>query len=165
MSCNKEIREKANKLLKDNCLFVPPVNAKELALNMGLKVVFVDFNQTANFQDVSGFIHSSSRTLYVNANESPKRQNFTIAHEIGHYILGHTNSEEYSMLYRVSSITNEEDSNLEKEANYFAANLLVPEQFLKNIIKSYPGITDAQLGNMFFVSDIVIRYRRSHVGV
>lgn len=157
--------EEAHKLLELNCLKEPPVNAKELALNVGLRVVFIDFNSLQNFQNVSGFIDSNSSTMYVNANEPDKRQNFTIAHELGHYILGHTNSSEYSMLYRNSGFTEGENSLLEQEANCFAANLLVPEMFLKKIIKDYPGITDTQLGNLFFVSDVVIRYRRQLLGV
>lgn len=157
--------EEAKKLLEVNCLKEPPVNAKELALNAGLRVIFIDFSCIPNYQNVSGFIDSNSNTMYVNANEPEKRQNFTIAHELGHYILKHTELPDYNMLYRNASLSGNNNSNLEKEANCFAANLLVPDSFLKNIIKRYPDITDSQLGNLFSVSDIVIRFRRNLLGV
>lgn len=160
----KNIIEKVNNLLETNCLREPPIIARGIAMNCGLKVIFVDFNSLSNFQNVSGFIDSRTNTMYVNANESPKRQNFTIAHELGHFILDHMQSTEYEMLYRNSNC-NQSNSQLEKEANFFAANLLVPEIYLKKAIKDYPYVNDSELSNIFGVSKDVIRNRRQQIGV
>ncbi len=162
----QEMNSVIDTVLADNCIKEPPVLAKELAENTGLNVVCVKFNEIdPKYSNISGFIDIDSCNMYVNALENPKRMNFTIAHELGHYLLGHTSKAEYGELLFRRPLSNEDDPVIEKEANYFAANLLVPKDFLRKTIKNYPFITDYQLGNIFGVSDSVIRYRRQNVGV
>lgn len=59
-------------------------------------------------------------------NTSPERDVYTIAHEIGHIVLGHT-LDAAGMLFRSRDLPPEE-----RQANVFAAELLMPkEQFRK----------------------------------
>ena len=65
----------------------------------------------------------------------------------------------------MKELEEQEDPIIEQEANCFAGNLLVPEIFLKEVIQKYPFATNSQLGNIFGVSDTVIRIRRKILGV
>lgn len=62
-----------------------------------------------------------SFTIFLSPETSPLRDNFTIAHELGHLLL-HTDfdAEGNETFYRFGS------DRAEKEANWFAANLLMP---------------------------------------
>lgn len=155
----------AQDLLKQQCLNEPPVIARQLAEHYGLSVVGVRLGEiNPNYKIISGFIDTDTNTMYVNTGESPQRQNFTIAHELGHYLLEHTKTSEYSTLFR-RPIELQSNIPMEQEANCFAANLLVPEKFLKDIIKRYPFATNNQLANIFGVSEAVIRFRKMTLGV
>lgn len=153
-------KEEAEKLIEKYCIYTPPVIAGEIARDRGLRIMFADFTKVKNgiLKNVSGFINSENNTMYI-AQEPSKRQNFTIAHELGHYVLGHTEQSEYDNLFRLS-VAEKEDIPIEQEANCFAANLLVPERFLKDFVKKYPFAADYELGNIFGVSDTVIRIRK-----
>lgn len=64
---------------------------------------------------------------------------FTLAHEIGHIVLGHLNDFDCSILKR--GMTDQQYDVLEIEANIFASNLLVPvlvlESLRKPLLESY----------------------------
>lgn len=156
----QKAKQKAEQILKDNLVTAPPILAKELAESEGLKVIF--FSQRKEMPDISGIIDAKNKKLYVNVDEPPLCQNFTIAHELGHYVLGHTDSEEYKTLFRLSTSEKKENI-LEKEADFFAANLLVPDNIFKEKIKDYPFATDKQLGLIFGVSRYEITRKRLEI--
>lgn len=79
--------------------------------------------------------------VLINKNKPKKRQYFTIAHELGHYFLHRDQIQknkimvdsddvvsEESMLYRLD---NAPSTQIEVEANRFAASLLMPEKLVK----------------------------------
>ena len=153
--------ETAQKVIKENFITAPPVVAESLARNYGLDVLFFKFKP--EHHDVSGFIDKMKRII-VNADDSAGRQNFTIAHELGHYLMGHLNSPDYDVLYR-RPIGEQPKKTIEQEANCFAANLLVPENILRRYISTYPFADNHQLGRVFGVSSDVIAFRRQILGV
>lgn len=64
-------------------------------------------------------------TIYVSGRTSPRRDRFTIAHELGHYLLHHLNGDR-----QVRRFTRQGSNAAETQANYFAAALIMPtEQF------------------------------------
>lgn len=76
-------QEKADELTR--AYSSPPIPALEIAESHGVDVVFDTF---ASYKDLmSGFCDFQSNKLYVNAADHVHRQNFTIAHELGHWIL------------------------------------------------------------------------------
>ena len=165
MASYLEIKQLVEKTLKTECIIEPPVLASEIAKNNGIKVYTVDFSELPHsFQVSSGFIDAETNTMYINSADNPKRRNFTIAHELGHYFLGHTQKSEYETLFRLTT-KERNHSQLEKDANCFAANLLVPEQMLKKIIQKYPFITNRSLSNVFGVSEEVIYNRKNTLGL
>ncbi len=173
MSCNtlgstnlEQAKDLANKLLSKNCLIEPPVIAAELAKQAGLKVIPVNFEDIdPKYSSISGFINAKKNRLYVNSADSPGEQNFTIAHELGHFLLDHTNRNDYSNLLYKQLSPDLETSPIEKEANLFAFNLLIPEKALRTSIKKYPFANNLQLANLFGVSESVMRIRRQNIGV
>lgn len=148
----------ADKVLAENYLTEPPIDVYELAKNYGLEVVEVPFPPEQD--NISGFVSADNGVgkLYVNANEGPNRRRFTVAHELGHWKLHQEelqNNPQRSILFRIAIGQMNQDP-IEKEANVFAANLLVPLNMLK---KYKDSKTNSELAKLFNVSTDVIGYR------
>jgi Zn-dependent peptidase ImmA (M78 family) len=94
----------------------------------------------------------------VNGEEFALRQTFTIAHELGHKILHEewAKSADYKILYR-DQLLNDDDPH-EKEANAFAAHLLVPRAMLDLY---WDKLSLTELSKLFAVSVPVIKNRLS----
>ena len=86
--------------------------------------------------EYSGMLLPAERTIVINLAESPRndpplrRHRFTIAHEIGHWVC-HCLEGRAAMLEpsycRATDIANDADRAIEREANIFASELLMPE--------------------------------------
>lgn len=149
---------------------VLPVNPKAIAESLGLRVV--PLGQTDINQGLSGALHwyqpegDSSPKLYCrfNASESKERQRFTIAHEVGHYALGHMAGK---TLFRdtTETFTGRVYDVVEVEANKFAAELLMPESLVKSAIEQDGIQTINQLANRFGVSASAMRWRLVNLGL
>jgi Zn-dependent peptidase ImmA (M78 family) len=151
-------KKKAEILLKENSITQPPVLLYKIAKNYELDVFNANFNK---YKDkVSGVLDIDQKTIYINNEDKFKRQRFTVAHELGHWFL-HKNTIEkdksqYKVLLRQCSILKEDLPYLEKEANCFAANLLVPKKFLDK----HKKMSNPELSDLFKVSEEVIKYRK-----
>jgi hypothetical protein len=84
--------------------------------------------------DCSGMLVPAERRIVLSAAEEPRdraplrRYRFTIAHELGHWVchvLGRPNPQ--PTYCRAVDLTEDADRTLEREANVFAAELLMPE--------------------------------------
>jgi Zn-dependent peptidase ImmA (M78 family) len=151
----KRAVELANQVLTENGVTEPPVLVEELARDRGLTISMASF---AAHPEVAGLINLAQRKIFVNRLDGPKRQAFTIAHELGHYVMHRETlkgNPDMGIVYR-KAIDAEKDP-FEQEANAFAANLLVPMRFLNR----YRGLPVPQLSILFGVSEDVIRYRLS----
>jgi Zn-dependent peptidase ImmA (M78 family) len=151
-------RQEAEKVWQDLCLSSFPLPILEAAQSYGLAVFGVDLSDEPN---VSGMLNVAKRTIYINQEDRPEHQRFTIAHELGHWLM---HREELKTdpnlgIYYRKPIGGETDSR-EKEANCFAANLLVPMRFLQPIVGKY---SDVELAAMFVVSQQVIGYRKKYL--
>ena len=105
---------------------------------------------------VSGFFDPEENVIYVNKEEPPLRQTFTIAHELAHALLHKewAGTDDYKVFWR--DMSRNSDDPHEKEANAFAANLLVPRKMLDEY---FSGLTEADLSRLFAVSVPVISNR------
>jgi Zn-dependent peptidase ImmA (M78 family) len=128
-----EIVNIANRLLKENKIIEAPVDLELIAENLGLRIV------TKNFSDnVSGaLVYKNDEAMIVcNNNHGKNRRRFTIAHELGHFVLRHgrdglfIDKQEHFIFRNEASATGEERQ--EVEANAFAAALLMPENLVKS---------------------------------
>lgn len=146
----------ASDLLEKNGFIEPPISPIELAASEGINVVYADM--PSKFSGVAGFIDMKNHIIFVNKGDPRNRQSFTIAHELGHFLMHKSlineNPDIYTVLYRSKELNDEGDP-LEKEANCFAANLLVP----LNLLKTYKNLPVSTLSILFQVSQQVISYR------
>ena len=137
----------------------PPIPALEIAESQGVDVVFAEFGSSAD--KVAGFCDFKSGKIYVNAEDITQRQTFTIAHELGHWLLHREfferDPEAYSIFPRFQAV--KESDPYEKEANHFAANLLVPMRLLKSV-KDAPV---SSLASAFAVSRTMMEIRLKNV--
>ncbi|WP_162236097.1 ImmA/IrrE family metallo-endopeptidase [Devosia sp. Leaf64] len=133
----------------------PPIPVLEIAEQTGVNVVFSDFGKHSD--TVAGFCDFEARRLYVNAKDIRTRQLFTMAHELGHWVMHREvflrDPSRYPVLPRFQSV---EASNIfEREANCFAANLLVPKRLL-DPVRNSPVST---LAEVFGVSRAMMENR------
>lgn len=151
-------KSEALRTLRSARIVRPPILPRNLAENYGLSVRFVRFKP--GLEEVCGFIEFDNDRITVNADHSANRQTFTIAHELGHYILHRelyaADPQAYKVLRR-HPIKAEKDPR-ETEANTFAANLLVPKDML-DLYGKYAD--DSELADLFAVSKEVIGFRKS----
>ena len=105
---------------------------------------------------VSGMLLPHERRIYVRADEPEPRRRFTIAHELGHWICQCLEGTQQPVYCRAEEIgVDPEARALEREANIFAANLLMPE----------PAVRAAAGENRFGVSDEALAWRLYNLGL
>ncbi len=114
--------------------------------------------------DIAGILHKENgkTTIYVNSTDPDKRKRFTIAHELGHYFL-HLNNKDDALVVEYRTINNNGNDEKEKEANSFAAALLMDEVLVKSLwndLKSVQAIAD-----IFQVSYEAMGYRLNNLGL
>jgi predicted transcriptional regulator len=106
-------------------------------------------------------------TVFISSFTSAKRDRFTIAHEIGHYLLHYpkvreANSDGHMVATRWVDEANTEQMRAEWEANWFAAGFLMPEkEFVKVHEKS--GVSGAS--EHFGVSKLAAKVRAKTLGL
>ncbi len=133
----KRIRDHVAQLLESMGVMHAPVDVHSIAKLLDIEVRRRDFEE-----DLSGFAYQKDgeRIIGVNANESYLRQRFTIAHELGHLRLTPrddlTVDRNFAMQYR-NGLSSQGTDLKEMEANYFAAELLMPASFLKEHIELF----------------------------
>jgi len=157
----------ANKILREYGITSAPVPVDAIARHMGVDVRF-----SALDDELSGmiFIKDGRAIIGVNRLHHPNRQRFTIAHELGHFVMHKpliTNEvhvdKQFKVLMRDSS-AGAGSQREEVEANQFAAALLMPEALvLKGIAEHTFDIDDAnplaELAKQFKVSRQTMEYR------
>ena len=136
----------------------PPIDVYTIARSNGLDITEKEF--PADQADIAGFItvQDGRGRLFVNLLDGPSRRRFTIAHELGHWRLHRNelqNDPQRSVLFRIAIGKLNQDP-VEKAANIYAANLLVPLDLLEQYKKS---MNTEQLAKLFEVSTEVIGYR------
>jgi Zn-dependent peptidase ImmA (M78 family) len=159
--CNSisEIREEAK--LKG----ISDVNPKTIRKVVN-KVFEIQINETDLGRDVSGFLEriGDKWHIYININESEVRKRFTIAHELGHFIF---HKDRYAATGTSSPdqifFRNENNNLIERDANDFAADLLMPEEIFKTYIDEGYNTIDA-LADKFGLSTSAVKYRAYKLG-
>jgi Zn-dependent peptidase ImmA (M78 family) len=143
MAKKAAVKSKVQEILETYRIHTVPVDVESLALLLGATIKKQDFDDA-----LAGFVYHKVKLIGVNAKDSPRRQRFTIAHELGHMYL---HSREDSLIYdRDFSIHRRDDrastgiDSQEIEANQFAAELLMPENLLLKDIEHVGGRIDPE---------------------
>jgi Zn-dependent peptidase ImmA (M78 family) len=130
---SRDPRRRAREVLAECGITRAPIPVKEIAEKKGITVRFMPLED-----ELSGmiFVKDTVPIIVVNSLQHPNRQRFTLAHECGHFELhmGDIGSEVHVdkklfVLARDASSSKGFDRK-EIEANRFAAELLVPKDFL-----------------------------------
>jgi len=106
-----------NVLIQENVCELP-VNIISLCYQLDIKVKYYIPN---NDSDGQSLFVKDCPIILVNKNCSNQRKRFTIAHELGHILLGHVGK--FELVNREPSSA---DNPIEQEANIFASRLLAP---------------------------------------
>jgi Zn-dependent peptidase ImmA (M78 family) len=118
-------------------------------------------------KSVSGFLEkiNDKWCIYVNKYENEQRKRFTIAHEIGHFVL-HKDSYFLNNNYIYDQIffRDENTSPMEREANNFASDLLMPEDVFNRYIREGFN-TISKLADKFKLSTSAVKYRAYKLGL
>ncbi|TVV41851.1 ImmA/IrrE family metallo-endopeptidase [Thalassolituus sp. C2-1] len=131
-----------------------PVNCKEIAEEYGIKVVSEVFPD--DFQACLVIENNLKAIIYNDAIKEQGRINFTIAHELGHFSL---HKDQQQLRCSIDDLQNFGDlaphgQDIEREANLFAATLLMPgkdiRQRIHKQVLSLPLIQD--LHNLYETS-------------
>jgi Zn-dependent peptidase ImmA (M78 family) len=141
--------------------------------------VELSYLQTSN-GDISGaiFLENGTYNIVINSDKPPKRQYFTLAHELAHYVL-HKNYlqdssfpgfvdfgslDNASALLRPDTMPTELESlQREREANTFAAEILMPEDKVREFYDLNGDIKDT--ANAFQVSVAAMAVRLEKLGL
>jgi IrrE N-terminal-like domain len=138
-----------------------PIRLAAMADELGLEVF-----RSPLKPNVSGLIEPSESArsgfrIRINRHELKERQRFTLAHEIGHYIL-HRDKIGGGIVDNVMYRSNL-SSRYEVEANKFAADLIMPMQHISRKLHEVGGVvsdeTIVTLANQFRVSQAAMRIR------
>ena len=168
---NRMIAE-ADGLLEKFGVENPPVAVELLAEFLGIRVVYKPYEDG---DDVSGMLYRGEGrpVIGVNSAHHIHRQRFTIAHEIGHFVLheGKMYVDTPTVRFR-DSISGLAIDNEEIEANGFAAELLLPRKFLersldglfKRKVRDRKGIVE-KLSSEYKVSSQTVEFRLKNLGV
>lgn len=133
-----EIEERASQILRDHKLLDVPVDPLNLAKALGIRVMNAVFSEETK----SGAIvkRGDQFSIYLNANDSPARKRFTIAHEIGHKLLHMSSNNDSEFIdtqdnFRTVDVLDEpiwtDARKREWEANAFASALLMNGELVK----------------------------------
>lgn len=165
----KLIGSLVNDLLDKNEIDEAPINVEKIAQKLKLKVLYQSLKG-----DLSGCIirEDDHAVIGVNSFHSETRQRFTIAHELGHFLL-HEGEEVFVdhsfRINRRDGISKTTQKPEEIEANIFAAQLLMPKRLLiKELSDGELDLTDddqiAKLAQKYKVSQQALSYRLANLG-
>jgi Zn-dependent peptidase ImmA (M78 family) len=157
----------ASELLERFGVKTPPVPVERIAKTLGVMVQYAPFDD-----ELSGmaFLKGGVAIIGVNSNHHPNRQRYTIAHELAHICLHrgeleaavHVDQSSVNSLRR-DLVSKEGTDPLEREANAFAAELLMPKRLLAGELDDRMLDLDDDrllaLAKRFKVSLMALQYR------
>ncbi|HMJ71394.1 MAG TPA: ImmA/IrrE family metallo-endopeptidase [Cyclobacteriaceae bacterium] len=171
MTYKKRAENAAKNLLQRKDIRRGPVDVLKIAKEEGLEVKEYDLG------DVSGVLHINKNKGIIgyNPKHSSVRQRFTVAHELGHYIL-HRHTDDIFVDNNFHQVHFRDDQSStgevvkELEANAFAAALLMPEDLIKQEVENHHfDLADESafidLAKLFKVSVQAMTYRISNLNL
>jgi predicted transcriptional regulator len=139
-----DIHRQAARLLESAGISHEPVSLRDVISALNLELVqktCEPFTSEAALEPLG-----DTHAIVVNGGSDDRRRRFTIAHEIGHFVL-HADLQRPERGGRV----NEAGRIVEREADAFAAELLMPEPLVRQAVVEH-GADVARLADRFEVS-------------
>jgi Zn-dependent peptidase ImmA (M78 family) len=164
----EKIEQKANELLDSLGINSPPVPIGDILDRLGIATVRYDLGA-----ELSGIliVQGDKGTIGYNPSDSRTRQRFTLAHELGHFLLHkHLGSEvfidkDFIVKYRSQKTYSSLELKQEQQANIFAAALLMPKKMLQDEFEReiYKDLSESEfiaaIAKVFNVSIQAMTYR------
>jgi Zn-dependent peptidase ImmA (M78 family) len=162
----------ARDLLRQHAIERPPTPVEKLAHSLGLTVVHQKMDD-----DLSGMLLRGSgedaAVIGVNRVHSGTRQRFTIAHELGHFLLHQGRPVIVDPAIRMRANFRDARSSLatdreEIEANQFAAEILMPAAMVRRELQQlgdHGEKLEQTLADRFKVSVEAMTYRLINLGL
>ncbi len=159
----------------------PPVPIERICQELKLRVVYDD----QLFETSSVLIQQPSGELIlgINSRHAPRRQRFSLAHELGHALLHNSSAKQsddgkafvsrpLQVLFR-DGLAGQGTDAVEIDANTFAAALLMPEGMVRESFNRAPrdqlsATTDAlvnELADLYDVSSQAMSFRLVNLGL
>lgn len=163
-----DVEQRAKQILKQHGLYAVPVDPVLLASRLGVTV------NNAKFADDSwaaSIVKRGSTTrIFVEQSDPPYRKRFSIAHELGHHLL-HLMADGEIVDKRANMFRERTPDRAdwsprrfkEIEANWFAAELLMPKEFVRTEWRANPNV--ATMAKIFNVSEQAMGYRIDGLGL
>lgn len=147
-----------------------PVNIEAVIRQLGLEVE-TDSKLPENISGQIRRLPEGNYKISSTAREHSYRQRFTLAHELGHYVLHKSligAGVDDNVKYRSTEVGNFYNTAIEqaheRQANSFAASILMPEALVRQEIEN--GLTDiVKLYNKFKVSKSAMSWRIKNLGL
>ena len=131
----------------------------DLVVQNGGTIHYIDFATFSRYPDVfenSIYVHKERDfDIILPLYASHAENRYTIAHELGHYVL-HSKGEKCYACRQGGS------SPLEREAECFALGFILPSELFKEMIKKYPN---RDLSVIFQVPENIVEIRKQSLGI
>jgi Zn-dependent peptidase ImmA (M78 family) len=137
-----------------------PVSPLEIAKTLDIEVLYFSNLKDSSIEKLSSmsYINVNKKIIKINSDDNIYRQNYSIAHGIGHHLLGHTIDDFCNDRY--DNYINSENSNYKDiDANLFALNILIPKNFLDFLITNSKINNIQDLAKEFNVTMAAIEIR------
>lgn len=144
---HKFAQEQAMLLLKRYKFDKPPIYPEKIAQDLGIRIFLADLED-----NIGGYYNFEEKKIFINRNDTPQRQRFTIARELGHHFI-HSEflREEFKKTGNYHTLRREiANDPKELEANTFASHLLMPS----NLFNKYRQVAlKGEMMRFFGVSE------------
>jgi Zn-dependent peptidase ImmA (M78 family) len=125
-------RDKAWTVLLEANISTLPLSLSKIAKHYGIQLLsYSDASLQNNLSDGYSLNHNGRYIIYYNDKMPKTRSRFTVAHELGHCLLGHLANGEKSNAENFK--TSENYKLLETQANIFARDILMPAIVLHSL--------------------------------
>jgi Zn-dependent peptidase ImmA (M78 family) len=140
-------REKALSLLKVSNITHAPIDLDKIATYLDFIIIPYDFPDKRKGML---FMEGAIKAVGVNKNHIISLQRYTVGHEFGHFVNGHKHEDNLFIEDETRYYTHHFQN--EREADLFAAELLMPKNFLEEDL-SIHGLDIEELIKKYQVSE------------
>lgn len=170
----KKTEELTSNIVIDYKIKTAPIPIEEIIKKIGLNIFEYNLGD-----DVSGVlvITNNQGTIGYNPKDNYLRQRFTMAHELGHFVMHKENAANELFVdkdflfkkFRNANTYTPLEKRQEQEANAFAAALLMPKSFIDFEMdkEELSALTEvelvSELARRFKVSEVAMSYRLANL--
>lgn len=151
----------AKELIQKYTITSAPVDVESICCEEGIRIISMDMHEIEDIakKPIAGAIQKHPQfgyTILVNESDIAVRQRFTIAHELGHFFL---HMDKDAQENKIITSFRMDSSPKERQANAFAANLLMPESLVRQEHARMVIPVSDSLADIFRVSKQAMRFR------